>query len=148
MGDADEHEDEKAMRLIIRREKPATLSNVNLQQGIVTALLEKTITVRGVLKHEFLNLAVGLYVVVTRLVKEGTGKTTLADSDTAGNGDDGWKMFGFEDGLAISKRKYLNGLSSQVVRSDLEQGRSYGRLQTRAKHTEHAKSIGVVTQGE
>ncbi|GKB68040.1 hypothetical protein Tco_0929452 [Tanacetum coccineum] len=58
MGDADEHEYEKAMRLIIRREKPATLSNVNLEQGIVTSLLEKPTTVRRVLKHEFLNLAV------------------------------------------------------------------------------------------
>ncbi|GKB78394.1 hypothetical protein Tco_0945289 [Tanacetum coccineum] len=30
----------------------------------------------------------------------------FAYCDTAGNGDDGWKMFGFEDGLAISKRKF------------------------------------------
>ncbi|GJT12052.1 hypothetical protein Tco_0859094, partial [Tanacetum coccineum] len=47
---------------------------------------------------------------------------------------------------------YLDTISAfyaeYVVRSDLEQGRSYGRLQTRAKHTENAKSIGFVTQGE
>ncbi|GJU48146.1 hypothetical protein Tco_1217701 [Tanacetum coccineum] len=41
---------------------------------------------------------------------------------------------------------YFSGLLSEVVRSDLEQGRSYGRLQTRVKHTERARSIDIVTK--
>ncbi|GKA21159.1 hypothetical protein Tco_0701148 [Tanacetum coccineum] len=43
---------------------------------------------------------------------------------------------------------YFSGLLSEVVRSDLEQGRSYGRLQTRVKHTERARSIDIVTKAK
>ncbi|GJW32541.1 zinc finger BED domain-containing protein RICESLEEPER 2 [Tanacetum coccineum] len=47
----------------------------------------------------------------------------------------------FKENEGVPHTEFLT--NSTVIRSDLEQGRSYGRLQTRVKHTERARSIDI-----